>query len=246
MAQERTQQRLSVVQEIMNEIRKTLIKGDLRPGDLLPNEKDLSEKYLASRTAVREAIKMLVALGILEIRRGDGTYVTQDLSSCAVDPLIFTLILNQKTPKQLFELRQMLEIGMLDIVLSEATPKDIERMERTIQNFEKHCRDSVPDKEKLCQDDLEFHFVFAEATHNALFIKLAHAIWEMFAPSIKRTLKRVLESGEPEIRQMMERISAEHRRILNAIKEKNLEKAKKAIYKSLESWRKDNWEELGS
>ncbi len=218
-----------------------MITKTLKPGDKLPPEVELARTFFVSRNAVREAIKMLVALGVVEIRRGDGTYVTQTLSSSAIDPLIFTLILNHKMPKQLFEFRKMLEIGILDIVMAEVTPGDIENMERAIQNFEKDCREGVTDEKKLCQDDLEFHYAFGAATHNPLIIKLAYTIWEMFAPSIKRAS----ESFKKKKTSQIERGPGEHRMILEAIKEKNLEKAKRAVYKSLDSWREDSWKKLG-
>ena len=91
----------SIVQKIVGEFRNALVTKTLKPGDKMPTEIELARKFFVSRNMVREAIKMLVALGVVEIRRGEGTYVTKNISTPVVDPLIFNLVLSGGAPEVL-------------------------------------------------------------------------------------------------------------------------------------------------
>jgi len=218
----------SIVQRIIGEFRNALITKALKPGDKLPAEIELAGKFFVSRNAVREAIKMLVALGAVEIKRGDGTYIAKNISCSVIDPLIFDLLLAGGIPEELLELREMLEIGILEIVLKKVTEEDIYKMEGAIELLEEDCRKGETDREVLKKHDLDFHYAFAGATHNPLVMKVARTIWEMFKASIEKAVQ-----SRPE--DTVER----HKMILEAVKERNMEKAKKAIYLSLEKWGKD-------
>ena len=217
----------SIVQKVVSEFRKALVNRTLKPGDKLPTEIELARKFFVSRNMVREAIKMLVALGVVEIRRGEGTYVAKSVSTPVVDPLIFNLLLSGGVPEELLGLREMLEIGILEIVLKKVTEEDIHKMERAIGILEEDYRKRETDREVLSKHDLDFHYAFAGATHNPLIMKIARTIWEMFRVSIGEVIR--FETEEPVRR---------HRTILEAVKERSLEKAKEAIYQSLEKWGK--------
>lgn len=217
----------SIVQKIVGEFRNALVTKTLKPGDKMPTEIELARKFFVSRNMVREAIKMLVALGVVEIRRGEGTYVTKNISTPVVDPLIFNLLLSGGAPEELLELREMLEIGILEIVLKKVTEEDIHKMEKAIGLLEEDYRKGETAPEVLGKHDLDFHYAFAGATHNPLIMKIARTIWEMFRVSIGEVIH--FETEEPVRR---------HRKILEAVKERSLEKAKGAIYQSLEKWGK--------
>jgi len=210
----------SIAERIIAEIRNDLLTGALKPGDKLPIETQLTHKFNVSRTAVREAIKMLVALGVVQIKRGNGTYITTDVSRPIIDSLIFDLLLSRGAPKELFQLRESLEIGILRIVLENATEEDICKMEKAVERLEEDCLKGETDGEILANHDLEFH-------HNPLIAKIAWTVWELFRPSIK-------ESTEYDPNHAVQ----DHRMILDTIKKKDLEKLRDAIYLSFERWKK--------
>jgi GntR family transcriptional repressor for pyruvate dehydrogenase complex len=222
-----------IVQKVVNQIKEAFIYGDLKPGDRLPPENILIDKFSVSRTAVREAIKMLAAIGAVEIKRGSGTFVVKNLSSNTLEPLAFSLILNQKTPQELLELREMLEIGIMGVAIEKATSEDIKKMELAIESLE--SRADCENTEELCQADLHFHYIFAKATHNPLIEKVARTIWDMFVPSIIKSLRQ----GRTKIK--IEEAVREHKMILKAVKEKNVAKGMEAIYTSLRAWKKDKY-----
>jgi len=220
-----------VTQKVVNEIKRSLIRGDLRPGDRLPPENVLVDKFSVSRTAVREATKMLSAIGALNIRRGSGTFIASDLSCKTLDSLAFALILNQKTSQQLLELREMLEIGLMGRVIEKATSKDIRKMELAIEDLESQV--DVGDGEKLCEADLQFHYAFAEATHNPLIERIARTVWELFVPSMRRSLRNRRTTVEQAIR--------EHKMMLKAVKERHIVEGTEAIHASLRAWKEDKY-----
>jgi len=215
-----------IMQEIVDDLRKNLIEGKLKPGDRILEE-ELIEKYASSRTTVREAMKTLKALGVVETHWGKGSYITKDISSTIVEPLIFSLILKDRTPRQLLELREMLEVGILEIILEKVTDEDIRRMEKAVRNLELDTENRVTDTEVLMKHDLDFHYAFIEVAHNPLIEEVGRTIYEMFLSSIK---KSVQTTNAPT------RGMRYHRKILEGIKEKNFDKAKKAIRESLEDW----------
>lgn len=217
-----------VVQRIIKVIKRALIEGELEPGDKLPTEKEFVEKFKVSRTSYREAIKMLIALGVVEIKRGDGTYIRKGSSDSMVDPLIFSLLLQKKTPDHLLQLRSVLEVGVIDILAQEATEKDIQKIEKAHQDFEESYRRGDSDTEQLCQHDLSFHYACVEATHNPLLVELIRVILDLLVPYVHKSHRL---GG-------IERTLREHKAILEAIKERNFEKAKGKVRHSFDVWKK--------
>ena len=223
--------KISLTQKIINRIRDALINGDLKAGEKLPPEIKLAESFGVSRTAIREAFKMLVALGVAVVKQGNGTYISKNISSTVIDPLIFSLILEDRTPQELLELREMIEIGLLEIVLNKVTDEDIEKMKKAIDELEQSYQRGETDLKILTKLDLKFHYAFADTSHNPSIEKIARTIWEVFTVSIKRSAR-------------FERATIHHRRILQAIKERNRKKAREAIRVSLRVWKRHQAEGL--
>ena len=89
-----SEKRESTVDYIINTIKNLLLKRKLKPGDMLPSEAALSESLKVRRGSVREAMKILSAFGIVEVKRGDGTYIAETSSQSIIDPFLFKLILS--------------------------------------------------------------------------------------------------------------------------------------------------------
>lgn len=218
-----------VVQRIIKRIEQALITGELKAGDKLPTEKEFVEKFKVSRTSFREAIKMLIALGVVEIKRGDGTYISKADSESIVNPLIFPLVIQEKTSRDLLELRKILEMGIVELMVEKADQDDLMIVEETIKNLEQASQKKNPDNQELLQYDLAFHHACAKATHNPLITKLMRTILDLLAPYIEHSHKRL---GGVKL------ALKEHKAILDAIKERNFQKAKERINRSLKSWKK--------
>ena len=109
--------KLSNVDLVIERIKTLLIEQKLKPGDLLPSEHTLSESIGVSRGTIREAMKILSAFGIVEIRRGDGTYIATSANRKIFDPLIFSLIITNSDSEELIQLREMMEVGVIDLII---------------------------------------------------------------------------------------------------------------------------------
>ena len=109
----------SVVQQVINCLTDAMVSGQLRPGDQIPTEPELSAALGVARSSVREATKILTCLGVLESRRSEGTFVTSGFQESMIDPMVYGVILNQGTEdfQNLIELRQLMEAGMMRLAI---------------------------------------------------------------------------------------------------------------------------------
>lgn len=215
--------RESVVNIVVNKIKEKLLLGELKPGDRLPSENELSEKFGVGRPSIREAIKMLKALGVVEIRHGDGTYIADSINVNAIDPLIFSLILQRGKGIDLIELRRIFEVGYTKLAAEKLTEEDIEDIEKALKKHE----DAVASGrlEELGEREIEFHYSILKATKNPLIIRIGSTILELFRPSIEKTSKIYAQ-----------RAINDHRRIFTALKEKDTSKIEESIHRSFEVW----------
>ena len=218
---------LSLVQKVIELIRNDLITQTLKPGNRLPPQDELVEEFGVSRTVVREAITMLTALGVVESKQGKGTFIKDRVSDTIIDPLVFSLLLEKRTPDDFLELRQMIELGMLPAVIKKADADDISRMKKAIEMLEKSYEKGVRDRDVLCEYDLAFHYAFGDSTRNPLLIRIGRTVWEVFRPSIAKAVFEVTPHS-----------IASHKDILRSIRVKNLMKGMNAINKSLDTWKR--------
>ena len=142
-----------VVTRVINRIKKALMEGDLLPGDYLPTETDLTKSLGVSKTSIREAIKMLQAIGIVDVRRGDGTKISEKLNGNVLDPMIFRLIIESDQVKDLFDFRVMFEPSYTLMAMERATPDDITAIKKSVDQFEKAIRLG----QQTLEDDTAFH-----------------------------------------------------------------------------------------
>ena len=215
----------TVVQQIIDKITQSLIKGELKPGDRLPPEPELAVQFGVSRTSLREALKTLGGLGVLVARKRGGTFIATSGSQSMLDPLIFNLIIEKGTKDELFELRVLLEVDAIELVIKKAATNDLNLLAREIDKFEA----SIPDGnlELLANLDLQFHLCLLQISNNPSFSRIARVVMQLFATPIHRALIMI---GP-------QQVLASHRDLYQAIVERDLLKAKDHVVKSFESTR---------
>ncbi|MUV37145.1 Uxu operon regulator [Lentibacillus sp. JNUCC-1] len=181
---------------IVNIIKENLIKGHLKAGDKLPKESELMDILGVSRTPLREAIKVLESIGIVEIRRGEGMFITKENSPGGLNPLIFSLILHRENIHSLIEFRQQFEVLMISILKTKAS-FNIAKIE-SVYNSQINRMEKKLTPEELVEIDLEFHYTVMEETENPFVIEIGKTIYEIIKPhmihfkdkkNIERTLK---------------------------------------------------------
>ena len=104
-----------LVEQIIDMFTEAIIKGEFKPGDKIPSEMELCERLQVGRSSLREAIKILVAYGVLSIHRGDGTYIQDSFSEKMLYPVIYGIILQKDSSKSLFDMRQIIDAGSIQL-----------------------------------------------------------------------------------------------------------------------------------
>lgn len=197
-----------IYEEIVRQIKAMIAEGRLKSGDRLPPERDLAEKFLVSRTSVREALRALETLGLVEIRPGEGTFVRPVSVEALVEPLAMVMASQREAIAELFEARRLLEPAIAALAARRATPEEIHEMERIL---EAQAREVSQGRTGLAQD-AEFHAAIAAAAHNQAISRLVHGIMDLLAQSREESLHT---PGRPL------RSHQDHRRVLEAIRRRD-------------------------
>ena len=205
-----------IYEEIVRQIKTMITEGRLKSGDQLPPERDLAEKFLVSRTSVREALRALESLGLVEIRPGEGTFVREVSIESLIQPLALIMLAQREAIGELFEARRLLEPLIAGLAAVRATRDDLQEMERIL---DEQAREIAAGRTGLAQD-AQFHTAIGAAAHNRAITRIAHAIMDLLAQSREESLNT---PGRPE------RSHADHRRILEAIAKRTETAARQAM-----------------
>ena len=138
------------------------------PGSKLPNETELSEAMGVSRTTLREAISFLVAQGVLDIRRGKGTFVAEDIPAPGVDLTALAGIRSRVRAKDLFEMRLIFEPATVALACLRASDEELEQIEKKARRVERVAAEGG----NWPLADQEFHWAIIKASHNEYMRRL--------------------------------------------------------------------------
>lgn len=175
----------SNVETVVGTIKDLLNRRRLRPGDLIPSENELSGSLGISRGSIREAMKILAAFGVIEIRQGDGTYISTSTNKKLFDPLLFSLLVSDPDLEELVELRVLIEYGIVDLIIKHGSDDDITRLEDAYKAMEAQAARGVTDLNALLSTDLEFHKIMGEITKNTLVQNVYGFVMDLFAPTMR-------------------------------------------------------------
>ncbi len=212
-----------LVDRVANEIQSVIAARQLSPGTKLPPERELCEQMGVSRTALREAVRMLVSRGLLEIRPGSGTTVRKMTSDQISEPLAMLIRMHDQTitPDHMHEVRSILEVGIVRMAAVNATEADVADLNEIVRHMEKPGIRPAQFAEK----DQEFHKRIARASHNALLVVLLDSIRDVMQ-EIRSRVQRY--SGLAEI------VNPDHRRIVERIAARDADGAVEAMRDHLE------------
>lgn len=162
----------SISEIIMQRITDALICGELKPGDKIPTEVEFSERLGVSRNAVREAIKVLVAFGVLEIRRSEGTFVVKEYNDKLLNPLLYGLILSEHSMEELLEVKIAIANSELYLAILNSSDEEIKRLREYGLEFKKIMNDTSADTEEKYQASKRFNEYLGEISHNRMLYQL--------------------------------------------------------------------------
>jgi GntR family transcriptional repressor for pyruvate dehydrogenase complex len=166
-------------------LRASIVDGTLRPGDRLPTERELGDQFGVSRTVVREAVRTLVAKGLMEARSGSGVYVAS-VGESAVRESMNMFLLGAGLPSyaHVHEVRRVLEVEIAGLAAQRASEDDFRAMDQM-------CTDmaaAADDLQAASAADVEFHRALARATGNRLFVVMMDAIGDVLVGIRNATL----------------------------------------------------------
>lgn len=197
---------------IAEQIRQQILNGKLKPGQRLPSTKELAEKFSVGRSSVREALSALKAMGLIDIRQGEGCTV-RTFSPEQMEIRLPAVLMTKEAILELLEARKALETSNARLAATKRTDDDLRTFERILARME----DGLGDGEQGEKSDLAFHLALAEATHNGVMVKLLKTISGQMEAAIRETRRRHMY----EDRSISERLWREHLDIYRAIKDKD-------------------------
>ncbi|HXZ30910.1 MAG TPA: FadR/GntR family transcriptional regulator [Terriglobales bacterium] len=212
--------RNKVYEEVARQLERMILKK-LHPGDKLPSERELSETLGVSRSSIRDAIRSLELVGLVEPRQGSGTVVREISADTLMNPLASVLRHKMELVGELLDFRKMLEPPLAARAATHASEEELSEMEEILRRQESKLRSG----ELAVEEDSEFHYAIAMASGNSVVLKVLDILMDLLRDTRERSLQ--LE-GRPQ------KSLAGHRKILAAIKKRDAEGAKAAMRRHIE------------
>lgn len=202
----------NIVEELEN-----IIVQSMKPGEKLPSEMELAEKFSVGRSTIRESLKVLSSKGLIK-RGNEGTFVSEKVNKCLIDPLNLLIHMNIGDVEDLLELRQMLEVEAIIKAAQKATPEIINEL----NHINWQMKEPGLDPESLQNLDIKFHNTIAKATGNTVLMELLNAIRQVIAKNVEDSQMVV---------GIMEESMGFHQQLVEAMQTKDSEEAHKVMEK---------------
>ena len=207
-------------EQVAEQIQRLIATGALTPGDRLPNERELAAKFGVGRSSLRDAIRTLEVMGIVESRHGAGTVVRDLSTDSLVVPLASVLAHKRGLVAELLDVRRMIEPALASRAAANATEEELAHLEDIVRRQSEKVRRG----ERSIEEDSEFHYAIALAARNSVVLRVLDVLMDLLRESRARSLQ---VKGRPE------KSCAGHRRILRAIKRRDGPAAEAAVRKHL-------------
>ncbi len=219
-----------VYMKIVEQIRDLIKEGRLKPGDKLPPEQILAEKFGTSRPSVREALSALEILGITESRGGKGNFIKDNLDTPLYEQK-YRELEEEESPFEILEARKAVETEIVGLAAKKATKEDVVSIRESLDKM-KSAMTNIP---RIMEFDREFHINIAKAAHNSLLFSMITYLADLQKEKLWINLKEKSWSipGRPQ------KYFEEHTEIFNAIKNKDSKDARKRMYDHLAEVEKD-------
>jgi GntR family transcriptional repressor for pyruvate dehydrogenase complex len=201
----------SLAARVTQELLDSIVEGRLRSGQRLPSERDLSEQFGVSRTVIREAVRGLEAKGVVEVKVGRGLQVAS-VTSAQVSETFDLFVRGQQIkdyvqPADISEVRQMLELRIVELACERATEEDLIAIQKAFDSLER-----ATNSEEAAEADSNFHLAIARATQNLLLVTLLESLNATIRAVRRESLQRPGRKAEAQ---------AQHRKVLEQLLARN-------------------------
>jgi GntR family transcriptional repressor for pyruvate dehydrogenase complex len=209
-----------VSDQAFEQIRDLIFRGQLKPGEQIMPERDLAQALGVSRPTVREAIKQLVTMGLLQHRQGQGTFVRSVSAQRELNPLAAMIEGHSPTLEELLEVRMGLESQAVTLAAQRATPEDLQVLEKALEHMLAENRAG-----RLgIEEDVSFHMAIAFATKNTVQVHIMKTFYDLLHYGIGENLHYLYEDPAN-----LDIIGGQHTEIFQAIKAHDPEAAHAAM-----------------
>jgi len=208
-----------VYEQVIEQIKYMITSGELKQGDKLPPERELVEKFQVSRTSIREALRALQIIGLIECRQGGGNYIRDSFEDNLIEPLSLMFVLQNSKNIEILELRKILEIETARLAAEKISSDEIIRLGEIIDEMK-----NSPIEEFNVKLDKEFHFIIAKASGNNLIISILKAVSSLMDSFIKEAREAIINKDENK-----ESLLEHHTNIYNALANHDAKKAEKVM-----------------
>ncbi|GAA3405614.1 FadR/GntR family transcriptional regulator [Paenibacillus hodogayensis] len=214
-----------IYEQIAEQIKEQIVSGKLPPGHKLPSTRELTERYAVGRSTMREALSMLKAMGLIEIRQGEGCFV-RSMQEPGIEPFRFEhLFTSMEAVVELLEARISLEVANAGLAAVKRSDDDLAALNAILAEMDsERGMEAVGEKQ-----DMRFHLTLAHATHNSIMIRLLETIAAQVELTIRET-RRVRLSADHKIAGQLWR---EHKAIAAAVAARDPERAQAAMRRHL-------------
>ncbi|MEM7798705.1 MAG: FadR/GntR family transcriptional regulator [Chloroflexota bacterium] len=217
-----TFKRTTLPDQIANRILDMIREKQLKPNDKLPSERSLAESMNVGRPVLREALRALALMNIIEIRHGAGAYVTDLDPARMVQNLDFVFSLDDSAILDLFDARQIVEVGLIELTAARITAEEVVQLEE-------HLAKSIEvshDPALFAEMDVQLHQMIAEYAHNPILHRFMGSIHQLGMASRRRTVH---------LPAVIQQSISDHRAIVQALKSRDMAAAREAMSSHLEN-----------
>jgi GntR family transcriptional repressor for pyruvate dehydrogenase complex len=208
--------RTKVYEQAALQLQRMIRDGLIKPGEKLPPERELAEMLQVSRGSLRDAIRTLELMGLVEPRQGEGTVVCDPSAKSLINPLATVLFRQRELIGDLLEFRRMIEPALAKRAAQNASEEEVAYMEDVLRRQ----KERVDQGELAIEEDSEFHYAIAQAARNSVVMKVLDSFMDLLRETRERSLQ--LEGR-------LQKSFVGHRRILDAIRKHDLRAAEKAM-----------------
>lgn len=209
-------------QEIQEYIKDYIVENQLRAGDALPSEGQIAQNMGVSRSPVREAVKALQSLGIIEAKQGEGLFVREWNLDPVLETLNYGMRVSPTALRELYEIRTWLEISVIDNVVTNITEEELIELDIIMLRLQQ----AIKAEDAYTHLDKEFHETLLGVSRNETLVKLFNAFWLAF----DNYGDEILVSKD------YERVIREHKAVLDAIKKRDAQLAREMLAKHFEAF----------
>ena len=214
--------------QVIEVIKDKIKKGKIKKGDKLPSEREMAESLGLSRSSVREALRALEVIGLIESIQGAGNYIRTNFDNSLIEPLSLMFMLQESSVKEMYDLRETLELQCVKL-----SARYIEENELGLLTAILNRMYLAKTEEESLELDIEFHYLIAKTSRNMLLINVLEVLSQLMDEFIRKSRMQILHEGNTR-----ENLLEIHENLLRALKCREEAKASQAMKEHFDLIRK--------